>query len=486
MTQAHTSLQSPGAFSFGKAGILLIILISGFFLVQCGTTSENRTDPGSSHNYRVGYPEVMARALGFYEDDTPVIDLTITLPKRALIFRNIEGERKTDVRIVSYFSKKGTEGDTETVQRIHDEFTVVDKRRSGGAENFIYNRSVRLEPGEYQITIQVTDKSSGNTTPTQLIVQIPDPESEGTVVSDIKVDALSNGDIKNISSYTIQGRADSLKFSFYVDRFNADQTDELIMNLIRFRSDDEPPRAMSALPLTTGSLAYRGIDYSDTTLVQQQTRTFDDETGPVLIEYIIPRPRQGVYRFEVRLDESLGEDVSPSKFRDFSLMSPNYPEIGTPEELAAPLYYLMSPREFRKLNTINDPDSLKRAIDTFWLENIRDRNKARDVIEMYYNRVEEANRLFSTFKEGWKTDMGMVYILFGPPVSVENTIDSHIWYYGFNQMDPRMIFRFDRARVTGTSFPFSHYVLVRNRFYQSIEFERINDWLTGAVLTRRN
>ncbi len=43
-----------------------------------------------------------------------------------------------------------------------------------------------------------------------------------------------------------------------------------------------------------------------------------------------------------------------------------------------------------------------------------DRNEA---FEEYYSRIDYANRAFKSFQEGWLTDKGMVYIIFGPPYS---------------------------------------------------------------------
>jgi GWxTD domain-containing protein len=41
-----------------------------------------------------------------------------------------------------------------------------------------------------------------------------------------------------------------------------------------------------------------------------------------------------------------------------------------------------------------------------------ERNEAYDE---YYSRIEYANKNFKSYTEGWLTDMGMVYIVFGPP-----------------------------------------------------------------------
>lgn len=56
-------------------------------------------------------------------------------------------------------------------------------------------------------------------------------------------------------------------------------------------------------------------------------------------------------------------------------------------------------------------------------------------MEEYYRRVNYANRQFSGYGGGWKTDMGKVYIIFGPPSDVQRQPFSHhskpyeIWYY---------------------------------------------------------
>ncbi|MBI3193872.1 MAG: GWxTD domain-containing protein [Ignavibacteriae bacterium] len=72
----------------------------------------------------------------------------------------------------------------------------------------------------------------------------------------------------------------------------------------------------------------------------------------------------------------------------------------------------------------------------FWKK--RDPTKETEVNELmleYYQRVEFANKNFSHYQEGWKTDRGNVYIVFGEPNNIERhpfDIDSkpyEIWTY---------------------------------------------------------
>jgi len=58
-----------------------------------------------------------------------------------------------------------------------------------------------------------------------------------------------------------------------------------------------------------------------------------------------------------------------------------------------------------------------------------------ELMDQYYYRVRYTNDKFAAFQPGWKTDMGMIYILFGPPDDMQrsfgqNTRNTYeIWYY---------------------------------------------------------
>jgi GWxTD domain-containing protein len=88
-----------------------------------------------------------------------------------------------------------------------------------------------------------------------------------------------------------------------------------------------------------------------------------------------------------------------------------------------------------------DPQARRKMFEDFWKK--KDPTPSTDYNELmdeYYARVEYANKTFKHFSEGWKTDRGMVYIIFGPPSSVERRpfdIDSkpyEVWtYYEINR-----------------------------------------------------
>ena len=58
-----------------------------------------------------------------------------------------------------------------------------------------------------------------------------------------------------------------------------------------------------------------------------------------------------------------------------------------------------------------------------------------ELMNEYYKRVAYANIHFDSFVDGWETDMGMIYIIFGVPDDIERSILSQVqnttelWYY---------------------------------------------------------
>ena len=70
-----------------------------------------------------------------------------------------------------------------------------------------------------------------------------------------------------------------------------------------------------------------------------------------------------------------------------------------------------------------------------------------ELMEEYYIRVNYVNEYFNmSWKEGWETDFGMIYILFGPPdeiqrsnVNSNNTAIYQVWYY--NRINKQFVFK---------------------------------------------
>lgn len=472
----------------------LIVLASLLLLfTACSRAFDPDIRTGSHIRMSDGQPQMILSAIAYFDDQNqPVIDVNMDIVYSSLIYREVDGTQQANLTVQTeiYRVIDESEDEYERVEMFRESLEVNEEESSSADRRdvFTYSTRIPIEPGKYRVVTQVTDQSSDKSVSRTSNVSVYDPDNESPNLTHVKVQGRDQSnevfDLP-LTTYSIPGRIDTINFEFQVTRTENSDPLEVEMRLVQFESDTLPPRSMSAVTPTRGSIQYRGINYNSREVLESQQRVLDQETGTITIEYRTERPPRGNYRFEVQVNpvDEEGDDEL-FKARDFASMSRNFPYVLSAREFAAPLIYLMRRGDYEDMMQIEDRDSLKRAIDRFWVSNLGDKELASRVIEKYYQRVEEANKQFSNFKEGWMTDMGMIYVLFGPPWYVEQSLDRMVWIYGYNRSDPRRVFYFQRTRMDSDSYPFEHYILQRNTQYHSVQYEQVQRWLSGTILTR--
>jgi GWxTD domain-containing protein len=153
----------------------------------------------------------------------------------------------------------------------------------------------------------------------------------------------------------------------------------------------------------------------------------------------------------------------------------SFPEVNTPDELMEPLFYLATLAEYRDLRT---KSNRKLAVDDFWLKMSINLEKSRELIRVYYNRVVYSNLYFTTNKEGWKTDQGMIFILFGPPNRIQMTGSGESWYYYAKRKSSVVEFKFQRVQ---DAFSDQNMVWQKTTDSQMYRNEAIRSWRGGKV-----
>jgi len=126
-------------------------------------------------------------------------------------------------------------------------------------------------------------------------------------------------------------------------------------------------------------------------------------------------------------------------------LGPTYPRLTTPEVMIEPLAYLATQDEMDELRAAAKP---KAALDDFWIKCSGNIDKARELIRIYYTRVLYSNYYFTSFKEGWRTERGMIYVIYGPPDKVYKTTDGEVWGYKKPTVKSKWSGRFE----VGTSY----------------------------------
>lgn len=146
----------------------------------------------------------------------------------------------------------------------------------------------------------------------------------------------------------------------------------------------------------------------------------------------------------------------------------DYPKLGKLESLAGPLVYICTKQEYEK---IKQAGSDKKKFDQVILSVTGNTERARIFMRNYFKRVEAANQYFSSYKEGWKTDRGMVYIIYGIPDEVYLFEGREVWEYKNEYIKER--FQFVKS---ATIFDPENYVLIREKGFTNDWYNMIDLW----------
>jgi GWxTD domain-containing protein len=146
----------------------------------------------------------------------------------------------------------------------------------------------------------------------------------------------------------------------------------------------------------------------------------------------------------------------------------DYPRLARIPSLAGPLIYICTKSEYDQLVLAKNE---KKIFDRIILGVTNDTDRARKLIRNYFRRVELANQYFTSYKEGWKTDRGMIFIVFGVPDEVYKFSDREVWTYKNDLY--KATFNFARS---SSLFDPENYVLIREKKYQQTWYEVIDLW----------
>jgi len=463
-----------------------IFLIISLFIVQCSNKYIDEIDRSGIYQYKPGFPEVTATTAGIIDGttDSTKISVSVEIVYRSLIFKKVDSVFEASMLMEIQILDKDDTSNLINSFQYPLKATLDSQIKINNGSKFVFHDLFDASPGDYLVNVMVTDQSTNKQTIRTSSAFIPNPKDKISHVTNIRVYTKSlntTNSFQPVTTYDLSESADSIRFSFQVTNNKNNTPLTINSKLVKFRSDTSSARPLSWPNYTPSSLSYIGISYSKFEEVASSTRLITQQ-GNVSIDFLFPNLDRGNYRFEVYTDEIDASENRLYRAREFSIKSKNYPSLKTPKELAAPLIYLMEKDDYNELMTNKNPVDLKMAIDKFWLNNIKNERIAQNVIELYYERVEEANKQFSNFKEGWKTDFGMMYILFGPPRYISTSINEMVWSYSTNLYDPETNFLFRNPKMKSKYYPFDNFLLHRDQQYFSVQYLQIQNWLSGEIL----
>lgn len=178
-------------------------------------------------------------------------------------------------------------------------------------------------------------------------------------------------------------------------------------------------------------------------------------------------PKKGFYHLQ--LDTTKREGVTIFNFSDA------FPEVKRPDDMLTPLRFITSKQEYDDLSL--SPNK-KAAIETFWLTCCGSQDRAKETIRKFYNRVQDANNYFTSYLDGWKTDRGMVYLIYGSPNIIYRYMNSETWIYGEENNINSLTYTFTRVNNPFTN---NDYTLERSIVYKQSWYTAVDIWRQGRA-----
>ena len=266
-------------------------------------------------------------------------------------------------------------------------------RTSRGA--VVERRTLDLPPGRYKVTVRVRDLDAETESKADQIVVVPDYSHVPVGFSDLELGvADSTGGFRPVATRI----------------FGAEVRSLAARAALFDRRAGGWPRVYD--------FHYRILDESGSALSEGKTQaTVMHSAEPLILRAGGHDLFLGHYVMEVELVDGRSRWRVE---RSFDVEESGPPRGAEFERMLEPMGYIASGEEIQRLRDL-PPDAQAKGWEDFWRR--RDptpdtpRNEA--LIE-FIRRLRYAERHFQGYGPGWRSDMGRIYIRYGPPSQIEN------------------------------------------------------------------
>jgi GWxTD domain-containing protein len=300
-------------------------------------------------------------------------------------------------------------------------------------QNKLYSlthRTLDLEPGNYQMTIQLRDQESRKSSQIKKSLLITDFAKDSLALSDIMlVNRLSTEGAKRTIVPNISGSISHLAEGFFVF-FEAYARPVLDSLELEWKIFDSKKNLVVSHVQSEAMIGHK---------TQMFLRV--DSAGLSMGTYYLSVVAAG--KVGTGSDQVIAKS---STSRTFSVRSTDLPvAIVDLDKAVDQLVYIARENELEYIQSATSADDKRKRFLEFWSKRDPDPQTTRnELMEEYYGRIQYANQTFTHYLEGWRTDMGMVFIRFGSPDNIERhpfDVDNkpyEIWY--FYQLNRQFIF----------------------------------------------
>lgn len=395
-------------------------LLGIFLLISTQLTAQTNLD--FIQEKPIGVPFFDMNSFTFYNDKKEaVVSTLVRLENKSIQYIQNNGKYESSYEITFMVTdQQGTVIRNETKK---------DGQTVGSYEATLTSSTYRIQSyqnilkgGDYSIKVSIRDLNTNKSFEKINKMTVISYENQPLLLSDVSIIETVT-DTSNKSSIVpliddIVTNADK-GFSIYFELYQQSMQNKMIRFSIELENLNQTEPKTSFLLGT--------VDYVvDKRAKQEVFHKFDSK--------IIP---SGDYQLIVKAKNS-ADSVLLVRSKNYSFGWVNAPTSETDLDIAIDQLVYFAKTEVRDamLKAPNFHDKTK-LFFVFWEKwDPTPGTAMNEMMNEYYNRVKLSNKLFRAFRvPGWKTDRGMVYIMYGQPDYTESKLSSadtkpyEIWYY---------------------------------------------------------
>jgi GWxTD domain-containing protein len=287
----------------------------------------------------------------------------------------------------------------------------------------VITKNVFLTPGQYTIHVKLYEYSTKNSVEKKKDIVVKDFLSKPLTISDVMiVSGMTEENGKKFITPDVTrniGLLDTFHLFFYA-----------------YDNSPVPDNESGEAPL---GVTCRIYDFNKKEVYSYNKNIDRSKASGNQNQVIFTIPSQGFLlgNYTLEINAAAGTETA-STSASFKNVSTDFPlDLNNVDELIDQLQYIAQDKEMDYMRGGNSLQEKQRRFLEFWKsKDPTPLTKKNEVMIAYYRRLNYADQHFSTvYTKGWKTDMGMVFIIFGMPSNIDrhpyemDTKPYEIWDY---------------------------------------------------------
>ena len=406
-----------------------------FFSISCGS-SKKMVNKGQNTTYKKEVYTIHPQFVVFNISDT-LSELHFKIASKELLYTRPDGINFSSNVLVSYRLMPSYDSreivDSSSVR-------VVDENNTASDKNLIGKINIHaLAHHTYYLRVTVADLNRNITVSNVLpIEKVNDLNRQNFIVKSKATD------VPLFCNYTKTGEEVSIKYKAKIG----------VNVYVRYYNRNFP---LAAPPFSLSEAEPFKYKPDSTFVLQMSAEGNLNFTAT----------RKGFYHFQ--LDTTKRDGLTLFNFSEL------FPDVKKAEDMVNPLRFITSKQEYDDLTYSTNK---KVSVEKFWINCAGNQDKAREAIRKYYTRIQDANLYFTSYLEGWKTDRGMIFLIFGAPTSIYRTAISESWNYGEENNINSLQFSFTKVL---NPFTDNDYTLERSVVYKQSWYTSVDNWRQGRT-----